>query len=64
MSDAVENSRWAREKLVIRRRAIVEETASMDRVFIDYATDLTIIQGAIEVSTRLLEKAFSRARPV
>ena len=59
MSDAVENARRARGKLVARRRAIIEETASVDRVSIDYATDLKIIQDAIEVLDKVIEEELS-----
>ncbi|MGO4574325.1 hypothetical protein [Microvirga sp. 2TAF3] len=49
MADPVEMAIKARKRLVDRRRAIIEDVASVDRVSIDYATDLKIIQDAIDV---------------
>jgi hypothetical protein len=54
MSDPVEMAMKARKKLVERRRAIIEDAASVDRVSIDYATDLRIIQDAIDVIDKVI----------
>lgn len=54
MPNPVEKAKQAREKLVARRRAIIEDAASVDRVSIDYAADLKIIQEAIDVLDRVI----------
>lgn len=56
MADPVDLARKAREKFVARRRAIIEDAASVDRVSIDYATDLKTIQDAIEVLDKVIEE--------
>lgn len=55
-SDPVETARTARERLVMRRRSLLEDIASMDRASIDDATDLKIIQDAIDVVDKALEE--------
>ncbi|MBF9232651.1 hypothetical protein [Microvirga alba] len=55
----VDNARRARERLVERRRAIIEDVASVDRVSIDYAMDLKVIQDAIDVIDKVIEEEMS-----
>jgi hypothetical protein len=56
VADPVETARKARERLVARRRSILDDVASVDRVSVDYATDLKIIQDAIDVIDRVIEE--------
>lgn len=56
VADPVETARRARERLVARRRSILDDVASVDRVSVDYATDLKIIQDAIDVIDRAIEE--------
>ncbi|WP_457094151.1 hypothetical protein [Microvirga sp. P5_D2] len=55
-SDPVETARTARERLVVRRRSLLDDIASMDRVSTDYAADLRIIQDAIDVVDKAIEE--------
>ena len=55
-SDPVETARTARERLVVRRRSLLDDVASMDRVSIEYAADLRIIQDAIDVVDKAVEE--------
>jgi hypothetical protein len=55
-SDPVETARTARERLLARRRSLLDDVASMDRVSIDYAADLRIIQDAIDVVDKAIEE--------
>ena len=55
-SDPVETARTARERLVVRRRSLLDDVASMDRVSTEYAADLKIIQDAIDVIDKAVEE--------
>ncbi|MBB4040347.1 putative oxidoreductase [Microvirga flocculans] len=55
-SDPVETARAARERLVVRRRGLLDDIASMEKISIDDALDLKIVQDAIDVVDRSIEE--------
>lgn len=55
-SDPVETARTARKRLVARRRSILDDIASLDRVSTEYAADLRIIQDAIDAVDKAIEE--------
>lgn len=55
-SDPVEIARAARERLVARRRGLLDDIASMEKISIDDAMDLKIVQDAIDVVDRSIEE--------
>ena len=59
-TDPVETARTARERLLVRRRSLLDDIASMERVSIEYAADLKIIQDAIDVVDKALEEEHAR----
>lgn len=55
-ADRVETARKARDRLLARRRSLLDDMALVDKVSIEDAADLKIIQDAIEVADKAIEE--------
>ncbi len=56
VADRVETARKARDRLLARRRSLMEDMALVDKVSIEDAADLKIIQDAIDVADKAIEE--------